>query len=72
MIRLNNSVGGTMWSIAPHIAHMWHIPRHMLPSELHRYTDTRSNKKPRHTDHTYMMRDRLLPDQIHNYAHNNK
>ncbi|MDA0660551.1 MAG: redoxin domain-containing protein [Planctomycetota bacterium] len=58
--------------IAPHVAHMWHMPGHTY-SGLHRYADAAwQQEASARTDHAYMMRDRLLPDQIHNYAHNNE
>lgn len=58
--------------VAPNIAHMWHMPGHTY-SGLHRYADAAwQQEASARTDHAYMMRDRLLPDQIHNYAHNNE
>ena len=58
--------------IAPHVAHMWHMPGHTY-SGLHRYADAAwQQEASARVDHAYMMRDRLLPDQIHNFAHNNE
>lgn len=55
---------------APNIAHMWHMPGHIY-SKLKRYADaTWQQEASARTDHAYMQRDRVLPDQIHNYAHN--
>lgn len=56
---------------APGIAHMWHMPGHTY-SKLKRYTDAvwQQDASAR-VDHAHMMRDRVMPDQIHNYAHNN-
>ena len=57
---------------APGIAHMWHMSGHVY-SKLKRYHDaTRSQEASARTDHAYMTRDRVMPDQIHNYAHNNE
>ena len=57
---------------APSIAHMWHMPGHIY-SRLHRYPDAVwQQEASARTDHAQMMRDRLLPDQIHNFAHNNE
>ncbi|HUF62610.1 MAG TPA: redoxin domain-containing protein [Verrucomicrobiales bacterium] len=56
---------------APGIAHMWHMPGHTY-SKLHRYQDAAwQQEASARVDHAHMMRDRVLPDQIHNYAHNN-
>ncbi len=57
---------------APRIAHMWHMPGHTY-SRLKRYADAaRQQEASARADHAFMMRDRVLPDQIHNYAHNNE
>jgi peroxiredoxin/tetratricopeptide (TPR) repeat protein len=57
---------------APRIAHMWHMPGHTY-SRLKRYADAAwQQEASARADHAYMMRDRVLPDQIHNYAHNNE
>ncbi|MGZ8901369.1 MAG: redoxin domain-containing protein, partial [Limisphaerales bacterium] len=56
---------------APGIAHMWHMPGHTY-SALHRYADAAwQQEASARVDHAYMMENRILPDQIHNYAHNN-
>ena len=56
---------------APGIAHMWHMPGHTY-SALHRYADAAwQQEASARVDHAYMMANRVLPDQIHNYAHNN-
>ena len=56
----------------PGIAHMWHMPGHIF-SRLKRYDDAVwQQEASARTDHAHMMRDQLLPDQIHNYAHNNE
>lgn len=54
------------------IAHMWHMPGHTY-SKLQRYADAAwQQEASARVDHAHMMRDRILPDQIHNYAHNNE
>lgn len=56
----------------PGIAHMWHMPGHIY-SKLHRYHDAVwQQEASARVDHAHMMRDRVLPDQIHNFAHNNE
>jgi len=57
---------------APGIAHMWHMPGHTY-SRLNRYFDAAwQQEASARVDHAHMMRDRVMPDQIHNYAHNNE
>ncbi|MBI3865708.1 MAG: alkyl hydroperoxide reductase, partial [Planctomycetia bacterium] len=57
---------------APGIAHMWHMSGHIF-SDLQRYGDAAwQQEASARVDHAYMIRDRILPDQIHNYAHNNE
>ena len=57
---------------APGIAHMWHMSGHIY-SKLKRFHDaTRSQEASARIDHAYMAKDRVMPDQIHNYAHNNE
>ncbi|MCA8999994.1 MAG: redoxin domain-containing protein [Planctomycetaceae bacterium] len=57
---------------APAIAHMWHMPGHIY-SRLKRYHDAVwQQEASARVDHAHMMRDRVLPDQIHNFAHNNE
>jgi peroxiredoxin len=57
---------------SPGIAHMWHMPGHIF-SKLQRYSDAAwQQEASARVDHAHMMRDRVLPDQIHNYAHNNE
>jgi peroxiredoxin len=57
---------------APGIAHMWHMPGHIY-SRLRRYHDAVwQQEASARVDHAQMMRDRLLPDQIHNFSHNNE
>ncbi len=57
---------------APGIAHMWHMPGHTY-SGLKRYNDAAwQQEASARIDHAHMMRDRVMPDQIHNFAHNNE
>ena len=54
----------------PGIAHMWHMPGHTF-SKLKRYDDAVwQQEASTRTDHAYMIRNWVHPDQIHNYAHN--
>ncbi len=58
--------------ISPGIAHMWHMPGHIY-SGLHRYADAAwQQEASARVDHAHMMHDGVMPDQIHNYAHNNE
>ncbi|MEQ9409361.1 MAG: redoxin domain-containing protein [Fuerstiella sp.] len=57
---------------APAIAHMWHMPGHIY-SRLKRYHDAvYQQEASARVDHAHMMKDLVLPDQIHNFAHNNE
>jgi peroxiredoxin len=57
---------------APGIAHMWHMPGHIY-SNLRRYHEAVwQQEASARVDHAHMMRDLVLPDQIHNFAHNNE
>jgi peroxiredoxin len=57
---------------APGIAHMWHMPGHTY-TRLHRYADAAwQQEASARVDHAHMARDRVMPDQIHNFAHNNE
>ena len=54
----------------PSIAHLWHMPGHIF-SRLKRYGDAVwQQEASSRADHAHMIRDGVLPDQIHNYAHN--
>jgi peroxiredoxin len=54
----------------PGIAHLWHMPGHTY-DKLQRYADAAwQQEASARVDHAHMMRARILPDQIHNYAHN--
>lgn len=57
---------------APGIAHMWHMPGHIY-SRLRRYHDAVwQQEASARVDHAHMMNYQVLPDQIHNFAHNNE
>lgn len=56
----------------PAVAHMWHMPGHIY-SRLHRYADAAwQQEASARVDHAHMAAARLMPDQIHNFAHNNE
>jgi peroxiredoxin len=57
---------------APGIAHAWHMPGHTYTG-LKRYADAAYQQEASaRVDHAYMMRDRVMPFEIHNYSHNNQ
>ncbi|MFM8251449.1 MAG: redoxin domain-containing protein [Planctomycetota bacterium] len=57
---------------SPGVAHMWHMSGHIF-ARLRRYDDAAwQQEASARVDHAHMIRDRLLPDQIHNFAHNNE
>jgi len=50
---------------------MWHMPGHTFTA-LKRYGDAAwQQEASARVDHAYMIRTGVLPDQIHNFAHNN-
>ncbi|MEQ1851188.1 MAG: alkyl hydroperoxide reductase, partial [Chthoniobacteraceae bacterium] len=56
---------------APGVAHLWHMPGHTF-TKLRRYADAAwQQEAAARTDHAYLIATRLMPEQIHNYAHNN-
>jgi peroxiredoxin/tetratricopeptide (TPR) repeat protein len=57
---------------APGIAHAWHMPGHTYTG-LKRYADAAYQQEgSARVDHAYMLRDRVMPFEIHNYTHNNQ
>ena len=57
---------------APAIAHMWHMPGHTF-SNLRRYADAAwQQEASARVDHAHIIASGLMPDQIHNFAHNNE
>ncbi len=56
---------------APGVAHLWHMPGHTFTA-LRRYGEAAwQQEAAARTDHAFMIATKLLPEQIHNYAHNN-
>jgi peroxiredoxin len=63
---------GLYAAAAPGIAHAWHMPGHSYTG-LKRYADAAYQQEgSARVDHAYMIRDRVMPFEIHNYAHNNQ
>lgn len=57
---------------APGIAHAWHMPGHTY-TELKRYADAAYQQEASaRVDHAAMAMHRVMPFEIHNYAHNNQ
>jgi peroxiredoxin len=57
---------------APSIGHMWHMPTHIYFA-LQRFPQAAWQLEASiRTEHARMMHDRVLPDQVHLYAHNNE
>ena len=56
----------------PGIAHLWHMSGHIYSKEKRYHNAVYQQEASARVDHAYMMRDRILPDQIHNFAHNNE
>lgn len=57
---------------APGIAHQWHMAGHIY-DRLHRYADAAwQQEASARVDHAFMMKDRVMPYDIHNYGHNNE
>jgi len=57
---------------APSIAHMWHMSGHIY-SKKQRFADAAWHQEASaRTDHGHMIKDQVMPDQIHNFAHNNE
>lgn len=56
----------------PGIAHLWHMAGHTF-NKLRRYEDMAWQQEASvRVDNAQLMRDGILPDQIHNYAHNSE
>ncbi len=57
---------------APSIAHMWHMPGHIYDKRK-RYPESGYHQEASaRVDHRLQAEKRVLPDTIHNYAHNNE
>ena len=66
------TAAATCGQTAPGVAHLWHMPGHTY-SKLNRFQDAEYHQEASaRVDHAYMMMDRIMPYQIHNYAHNNE
>lgn len=62
----------TYASTANGIAHAWHMPGHTYTG-LQRYPEAAYQQEgSARVDHAYMIADRVMPFEIHNYAHNNQ
>ena len=60
---------GPSW---PTVAHQWHMGGHVF-DRLERYGEAAWHQEASaRVDHAHMMRDLVLPDRIHNFAHNNE
>lgn len=58
--------------VAPGIAHAWHMPGHTYTG-LKRFPQAAYQQEASaRVDHAYMINDRVMPFEIHNYAHNNQ
>jgi peroxiredoxin len=63
---------GLLAAAAPGIAHAWHMPGHTY-TELKRYDAAAYQQEgSARVDHAMMARERVMPFEIHNYAHNNQ
>jgi peroxiredoxin len=57
---------------SPGVAHQWHMAGHTF-NKLKRYPDMAWQQEASvRVDNTQLMVDRVMPDQIHNYAHNSE
>lgn len=57
---------------SPGVAHQWHMAGHTF-NKLKRYPDMAWQQEASvRVDNSQLMTDRLLPDHIHNYAHNSE
>ena len=55
----------------PGIAHLWHMPGGHTYTPVKRYQDAVwQQEASNRVDHFHMIHDGVMPDQIHNYAHN--
>jgi peroxiredoxin len=54
------------------IAHMWHMSGHIYSKEKRYFDATWHQEASARVDHKHMIKYQVLPDQIHNFAHNNE
>lgn len=57
---------------APGIAHAWHMPGHTYTGLKKYHEAAYQQEASARVDHAYMIRERVMPFEIHNYAHNNQ
>ena len=57
---------------SPSIGHMWHMPTHIYFALLRFPEAAWQLEASIRTEHARMIHDRVLPDQVHLYAHNNE
>jgi peroxiredoxin len=57
---------------SPSIGHMWHMPTHIYYALLRFPEAAWQLEASIRTEHARMIHDRVLPDQVHLYAHNNE
>ena len=66
------SSAAVLHQTAPSIAHMWHMSGHIY-SKLKRYAESAYHQEASaRVDHAKQAQFRVIPDTIHNYAHNNE
>ena len=66
------SSAAVLHKTAPAIAHMWHMPGHIY-DKFKRYAESAYHQEASaRIDHAKQSDFRVLPDTIHNYAHNNE
>ena len=66
------TAAATYASTAPGIAHAWHMPGHTWTEEKRYDLAAYQQEGSARVDHAAMTRDRVMPCEIHNYAHNNQ
>ena len=65
-------LGGQMRTERPSIGHMWHMPTHLYYGLGRGPEAAWCMEASIRTEHARMMHDRVLPDQVDFYAHNNE
>ena len=66
------SSAAVLHQTAPAIAHMWHMSGHIY-DKLKRYSESAYHQEASaRMDHSKQSEFQVLPDRIHNYAHNNE
>jgi len=54
------------------IAHMWHMPGHIYSKEKMYFDAAWHQEASARVDHKHMIKYQVMPDRIHNFAHNNE